>query len=69
MSKKQVTTAFDLDICSFDTAFTVEQLNEEEKSLFIQYSYVYVNNLIYLHMYLFKKVSLKLKNHSKVPGI
>ncbi len=35
-----------------------DELNEEEKSMFIQYSYLYVNNLIYFHLNTFKKRSL-----------
>ena len=57
-ANKQLALALDLDLCSFDTATVAEPLNDEEKSLLIQYSYVVVNNLIYLHLNAYKKVSI-----------
>lgn len=58
LANKKLYLTLDLDICIFRN----EELTEDERSLFIQYSYLVINNLIYLNLNAYYKVRYFLKN-------
>ena len=52
LANKQLYLIRNFEICYL----TNENFTDDETSIFIQYSYLVVNNLIHLHLSLFKKV-------------
>lgn len=50
LSIKQMSMLSEYSVCELD------EMNEDEKSMFIQCSFLYVNNLCHLHLHAFKKV-------------
>ena len=50
LSIKQMSMLSEYNVCELG------EMNEDEKSMFIQCSFLYVNNMCHLHLHTFKKV-------------
>ena len=53
LESKHLALTMDFNLC----VLTCDQLADDEHSVFIELSHLYVNNLMYLHLSHFKKVS------------